>query len=120
MSIASKLKSYNRIELTSTAFYAISGIILLVFLFLTGFPPQVGFIGILSLITAYGVLTKRKWAPWLLFILFVGASTFSIYTLIAIGFSNIPIVIEMIAYTALTWVFAYYNLLKRKPTETLS
>ena len=113
MSLASKFK-VSRIELASTAFYAISGIILLVFLFLTGYPPHVAFLGVLSLIVAYGVFTQRKWAPWVNFILFAGASTFAIYTLISIGFSNIVVAAEMIVYVALIWVFAYYNLLKRK------
>jgi len=113
VSLASKLK-VSRIELVSTAFYAVSGVILLIFLFLTGYPPHVAFLGVLSLIVAYGVFTRRKWTPWVNFVLFAGASTFAIYTLISIGFSNLIVAIEMIAYIALTWVFAYYNLLKRK------
>jgi hypothetical protein len=113
MSLASKLK-VSRIEIVSTAFYAVSGVILLVFLFLTGYPPHVAFLGVLSLIVAYGVFTGRKWTPWINLVLFAGASTFAIYTLISIGFSNLLVAIEMIAYVALTWVFAYYNLLKRK------
>jgi len=116
VSLASKLKSFNRIELITIVFFAISGIALLVYLPLTGFPPQLGFLGILSLITAYGVFTKRAWAPWLVFILFVGGSTFSLYTLYSIGFSNAPIALIMIAYTVLMWVSAFYLLLKKKPT----
>jgi hypothetical protein len=118
--LATKLNSYSRIELASTAFYAISGIILLVFLFPTGFPPQLGLLGVLSLIVAYGVFTKRKWASWINFILFVGASTFALFTLISIGFSNVTIALEMIVYLTLTWVFAFYNLLKRKSAEALA
>jgi len=101
--------------LAALAFYAISGIILLVFLPFTGFPPQLALLGVLSLITDYGVFTKRAWAPWVLFILFAGASTFSIYTLVVAGFSNALIGISMIAYAVLTWVFALYILFKRKP-----
>ena len=114
MSLASKLQ-VGRIELASTAFYAVSGVILFVFLFLTGYPPHVAFLGVLSLIVAYGVFSQRKWGPWVNFVLFVGVSTFTIYTLISIGFSNVIVAVEMIAYVALTWVFAYYNMLKRKP-----
>jgi hypothetical protein len=113
MSLASKLKGHSRIELASTAFYAASGIILLVFLFLTSYPPHLGFLGALSLVVAYGVFTNRKWMPWINFILFVGASTFSIYTLVSIGFTNAIVAIEMIVYLVLTWVFAYNNLLKK-------
>ena len=115
MSLATKLKSFNRIELASLAFYAIAGIILLVFLPLTSFAPQLGLLGILSLITAYSLFTRRAWAPWLLVILLAGASTFSIYTLYAVGFSNALLGISMIAYAVLTWVFALFILFKRKP-----
>ena len=116
MSLASKLKSFNRIELASLAFYVVSGIILLVYLPLTGYAPQLGLLGILSIIIAYGVFTKRAWAPWLIFILFVGASTFSLYTLVVAGFSNVLLGISMIAYAVLTWVFTIYLLLiRRKP-----
>ncbi|MGD0645619.1 MAG: hypothetical protein ABSA75_12005 [Candidatus Bathyarchaeia archaeon] len=115
MTLASKLKSFNRIELASLAFYAVAGIILLAFLPLTSFPPQLGLLGILNLITVYGLFTKRAWAPWLVAILFFAASTFSLYTLYSIGFSNALIAICMIAYAVLTWVFTGYILLKRKP-----
>jgi len=101
--------------LAALAFYAISGIILLVFLPFTGFPPQLALLGVLSLITDYGIFTKRAWAPWLLFVLFAGASTFTIYTLAVAGFSNLLIGISMTVYAVLTWVFSIYLLLlKRK------
>jgi hypothetical protein len=116
VSLATKLKSFNRIELASLAFYAIAGIILLAFLPLTSYPPQLGLLGILSLIVAYGLFTKRAWAPWLVAILLVAATTFSLYTLISIGFSNVLLGISMIAYAVLTWVFPLYIFIKRKPT----
>jgi hypothetical protein len=114
VSLAFKPESHSRIDLASTAFYAVSGIILLVFLPLTGFAPQLGLLGVLSVIVAYGVFTERKWAPWINVILFIGASTFAIYTLVSIGFSNVIIALEMIAYLVLTWLFAWFNILKRK------
>ena len=114
-SLVSTLKSFNRIEISGLAFFAISGIILLVFLPFTGFPPQLALLGILSLITDYGIFTKRAWAPWLLFVLFAGASTFSIYTLVIAGFSNAILGISLTVYAVLTWVFTVYLLLiKRK------
>ena len=116
MSLASKLRNLNRIELSSLAFYIAAGVILLVCLPLTGYAPQLGLLGILSIIVAYGVFTKRAWAPWLIFILFVGASTFSLYTLIVAGFSNLLLGLGMVAYVVLTWIFAIYLLLiRRKP-----
>ena len=114
MTLATKLKSFSRIELASIAYYAVSGIILLASLFLTSFAPQLGLLGIVSLIVAYGLFTKRGWAPWLLFILFVAATIFSIYTLYAGGFSNTLVAISMAVYAVLTWVFAFFVLLKKK------
>ena len=113
-SIVSNLKNFNRIELAALAFYAISGIILFVFLPFTGFPPQLALLGILSLITDYSIFTKRGWAPYLLFILFAAASTFSIYTLVVAGFSNALAGIGLIVYAVLTWVFAGYILLIKR------
>ena len=113
MTIAAKLKSFNRIELASLAFYAVSGIILLVFLPLTSFAPQLGLLGILSLIVAYGLFTDRGWTPWLLFILLVAGLSFSLYTLYAVGFSNALVGISMIAYAALTLIFSVSFLLKK-------
>jgi hypothetical protein len=114
VTLTSRLKSFNRIELASLLFYAVSGIILLVFLPLTSFAPQLALLGILSLVVAYGVFTKRGWGPWLLFILFVAAEAFSLYTLYAVGFSNALLGISMVAYSVLTLLCAGYILLKKK------
>jgi len=113
VTIATILKSFNRIELASLAFYAVSGIILLVFLPLTSFAPQLGLLGILSLIVAYGLFTKRGWAPWLLFILLVAGLAFSLYTLYAVGFSDVLVGLSMIAYAGLTLIFSATILLKK-------
>jgi hypothetical protein len=110
------LRSFNRIELAALAFYVVSGVILLVYLPLTGYAPQLGLLGVLSFIVTYGVFTKRAWAPWLIFILFVAASTFSIYTLLSAGFTDVLLGLSMVGYVVLTWVFAIYLLLiRRKP-----
>ena len=114
MTLASRLKSFNRIELASLLFYAVSGIILLVFLPLTGFAPQLALLGILSLVVVYGVSIKSGWAPWLLFILLVAAEAFSLYTLYAVGFSNALLSASMVAYSVLTLLCAGYLLLKKK------
>jgi hypothetical protein len=114
--LTSKLKNLNRIELAALAFYIVSGVILLVFLPLTSYAPQLGLLGILSLIVAYGIFTKRGWAQWPIFILFVAASTFSLYTLVVVGFSSALLGLSMVGYVVLTWIFAIYLLLiRRKP-----
>ncbi len=116
LALASRLKDFNRIEIISLAFYALSGLILLISLPFTDYAPQLGLLGILSLIVAYGVFTKRFWAPYLVFVLFVAASTFALYTLIVAGFTNVLVGLSMLGYLVLTWVFAIYLLLiRRKP-----
>ena len=114
MTLATQFKSLKRIELASILFYAITGIIFFIFLPLSNFAPQLGLLGILSLIVAYGLFTKRGWAVWLLFVLFVAASAFSIYTIFAAGFSNVILGTGMIVYALLTWLFGVYIFLRRK------
>ncbi len=114
MSLVTKLKALNRMEIASIAFYAVTGIILLVFLPLSGFPPHLALISIVSLITAYSLFTKRAWAPWLVGILFLVNSVFSLYTLYSVGFSNALTALSMIVYAVLTWIFSLNILLRRK------
>jgi len=111
-----RIKNFNRTELAALAFYALSGILLLVSLPLTGYPPQLGLLGILSLITGWSLFTRRTWAPYLVFILFAAATVFSLWILAAAGFSNVLVGISMTVYAVLTIVFAVYLLLiRRKP-----
>ena len=114
MSIATKLKGFNRIQLASAAFYAVTGILLLAFLPFTGFPPHMGFLGIVSLITSYSLFIKRVWAPWLVFILLVSITVFSAITLYSVGLSNLLVTAMILPYLVLTWVFTVQLLLKRK------
>jgi len=116
VSLASKLESLNRIELTALIFYFAAGVILMVSLPMTDYPPQVALLGILSIITGYGMMTKRGWAPWLMFILFLSALTFSIYTLIITGFNNALLGSSLVVYAVLTTIFTVYILvIKRRP-----
>ena len=114
MTLANTLKSYKPIELASLLFYAVTGIIFFAYLPFSNFAPQLGLLGILSLIVAYGLFTKRGWALWILFVLFVAANAFSLYTLFAAGFSSPLLGIGMVAYAVLTWLFGVYLLLRRK------
>jgi len=104
----------NRIQQSALAFYSVAGILLLAFLPLTGFPPHLGFLGILSLITAYSLFTKRVWALWLIGILFVVNSAFGLFTLYSTGFSNILLALSMIAFIALTWIISIYLVQRRR------
>ena len=114
MSLATKLKTFKPFELAALAFYAVTGIILLAFLPFTSFPPHLGFLGILSLITAYSLFAKRGWATWLVAVLFIVITAFSLVILFSIGFSNVIVSLSVLAYAVLTWIFTAYILLKRK------
>jgi hypothetical protein len=114
MYLVTKLKTFKPLQIASLGFYAVAGIILLAFLPLTGYPPHLGFLGILSLITAYSFFQKRAWAPWLIAVLFITNTAFSLDTLFSVGFSNISVATSMVVFVVLTWFFTAYILLKRK------
>jgi hypothetical protein len=118
VSFASKLKTADVQTLAPAVFYGAAGIILLVMLPLANFPPHIGLTGILSLVTAYGILKKRFWAFWLVVALFAVATTISLYTLYVIAFTNVIVGVSMIVYAVLTWLVTLYIVLKRKPPET--
>ena len=118
MALASKLKTQNLASLASIAFYGIAGIIFLILLPLSGFPPHVGLTGITSLIAAYGLLKKRFWAIWLVAALFFVATTFALVTLYYVLATDALASAGMIAYAVLTWVFTAYAINKRKAEET--
>jgi hypothetical protein len=113
VSLATKLKTLKPLELASLAFYAVTGLILLLSLPLTSYPPHLAFLGILSLITAYCLFTKRAWAPWLVATLSITITAFSLIILISAGFSNVLVALSVLAYAVLTWVFTAYLLLKK-------
>ena len=115
MTFASALKNASLTTLAPVAFYATAGIVFLVLLPLAGFPPHIGLTGVVSLITAYALFTKRRWATWLVVILFFVATTISLYTLYFIILSNWLASLGLILYAVLTWYFTYYTLLNRIP-----
>jgi hypothetical protein len=101
----SKIKTQTPMSLASIAFYGIVGIILLIMLPLSGFPPHIGLLGITSIFAAYGLLFQRKWATWLVAALFFVATTFSLFTLYYIIATDAVASASMIAYAVLTWIF---------------
>ena len=110
---ASKLKNLSRGTLASIVFYAATGIIFLILLPLANYPPHIAFTGVMSLITAYGLYTKRSWAKWLVGALFFVATTISLYTVYFIILSNILVSIALIVYAVFTWYFTYYVFIKK-------
>src|SRR5512136_2101802 len=115
LALASALKNASVTTMAPVIFYAAAGIAFLVLLPLADFPPHVGLTGVMSLITAYALFTKRRWATWLVVILFFVATTISLYTLYFILPSNWLGSLGLILYAVLTWYFTYYTLLKRIP-----
>jgi hypothetical protein len=112
VSLATKLKNLKTFEIVSLAFYALTGILLLVSLAVTSYPPHLAFLGILSLITAYSLFVKRGWAKWLVGILFILITAFTLVTLYSAGFTNLLVALIMVAYAVLTWIFTAYLLMK--------
>jgi hypothetical protein len=111
VSIQARIHKLERNELLSIAFYIVSGILLLVALPFTNYAPHLGFLGIVSIITAYSLFVKRAWAPWLVAVLLIVNSVFSIYTLAAAGFSNLLVGLSMVGLLVLTWLVSIYLLL---------
>jgi len=95
-------------SLTTAAFYGIAGIVFLVLMSLSGFPPHVALLGVVSVVAAYGLFMKRKWANYLVAILFFVATTFSLYTLYFVIATDALATASMIAYVVLTWIFTIY------------
>lgn len=115
MDLASILKNIGFSTIAPVAFYAVVGVALLVLLPIAGFPPHVGLTGIVSLMTAYALFTKRRWATWLVVILLFVATTIALYSLYFILLTSWLASLGLIAYAVLTWYFTYYSLLKRIP-----
>ena len=117
MQLASKLKTQTPISLASVAFYGIVGLIFLIMLPLSGFPPHIGLIGITSIVAAYGLLMKRTWANWLVAALFFVATVFSLFTLYYVIAIDAVAATTMIAYAVLTWIFTAIVVVNRKNNE---
>jgi len=93
------------------AFYIVSGVLMLAALPFANYAPHLGLLGIVSLITAYSLFAKRAWAPWLVVVLLIVNNVFSIYTLAAVGFSNLLVGLSMVGLLVLTWLASVYLLL---------
>jgi SNF family Na+-dependent transporter len=114
MAFASKLGGQNLGSLATIAFYGLSGIVFLVMLALSGFPPHIALMGITSIVAAYGLFTNRKWAKWLVVALLFVATTFALYTLYYVMATDAITSVGMIVYAVLTWVFTIYVVKLRK------
>ena len=114
VSLSAKFQRLNPAQRAATVFFAVTGLLLLVFLGLSGFPPHLALLGILSILTAFSLLANRPWAPWLVILLLITNSVFSFFTLYAIGLSNTLVALTMVGYGVLTWAIATWMWLRRK------
>jgi hypothetical protein len=117
MSLGSRLRIESWGIFATSVFYAVVGIVFLALLPLSGFPPDVGIIGILSLLAAYGMFRKRAWSFWFVMISFFGSTTFALYAIYSALTSDFFVGVGMIFYLILTWVFTAYAADKRKVLE---
>lgn len=119
MSLKSKLKVESVGMFAAFVFYAVVGIICFAVLAIVDFSlVHIGIIGILSLITAYGLLKSRAWTLWVVVVLLFIATTFSAYTLYFAFEKDVLLDVGTIAYLLFTWVFTAYTAAKRKTLES--
>jgi hypothetical protein len=119
MSLKSKLKIENVGMFAAFVFYAVVGIICFAVLAIVDFSlVHIGIIGILSLITAYGLLRSRAWTLWVVVALLFIATTFSAYTLYFAFEKDVLLDVGIIAYLLFTWIFTAYTAAKRKTLES--
>ena len=104
-------------------FYLVAAGALLVILALSSFAiVTVGFLGILSLLAAYGLFKLKKWAVWLVVALFFPEITFSLstlYSLIAMGTfyastADLLLNLSLIFYALFCFVSLVYVVAKRE------
>jgi len=106
-----------------SVFYAIAGGAEIFLLYLSDFHLfTLGFLGILSLATAYGLVKAKKWVPWLVVILLFlgitfGATTFYASILRQMFNPSLDILsfhLALIVYLSMTAVASIYVLAKRE------
>src|SRR3989304_10010586 len=113
VALDSKLKNVSVGTLAPIVFYGVAGVLCLVLLPIANYPPHIGLTGIVSLIAAYGLITKRWWTLRLVVALFLVAATISLYTLYFTLLSNWLISVGLIVYVLLSLYFMYYTYTRR-------
>lgn len=111
----SALKNTKIGTLAPVVFYAAMGILLLALLPLASYPPHIALTAIMSLIAAYGLFTKRVWAPWLVVALFLVALTIAGFTMYFLAFSNGLFSLALLAFVILNLYFMYHTLKRGTP-----
>lgn len=120
-----KPKIENPWMFSFSIFYAIAGGAKLYLLILSDFPPHIGVLGVLSLITAYGLIKKKSWVVWLVAILLFTGITFgttTLYTSIRVQTLNpnlegLLFHLTLIVYIAMTIIASIYVLARREKLQ---
>ena len=119
MSLRSKIKFENIGMYTALIFYALVGVICLFVLTIIDFRLiHIGLLGILSLITAYGLFMKRRWTIWVLVALFLIAMAFSTYTIYSALSKDVILSIVVLFYLLLSCFLTVYTLSNRHKLTT--
>jgi len=123
MTLKSKFKVENPVVFLFSVVYTIVGIVFLSIFVVYGLkPPHVGIIGVLSLITAYGVFRMEKWSVWLVIAIFFLGITFGatvLYDSVKLQkFEGaLPFHIALIAYMIILLIAFIYVAAKREKFE---
>ena len=121
MTLKSKFKIENPIGFLFSVFYIIAGAVEVSYLVIEKFvaPPHIGVLGLLSLITAYGLFKMRKWSVLLVIALFFLGITFGAttlyYSIVSQTFEGALLFhVALIAYLFMTLVASIYVIAKRE------
>jgi hypothetical protein len=114
MALSLKMDKENMPSLASAAFYGVAGIAFQAIMAISGFPPHVGLIGIVSVITAYGLVANRRWAPYTVAILLFTGTTFALYTAAVVYSTDMATAAGLTVYAVLTWIFTVVALKMRQ------
>jgi len=121
--ILSRLKVKRRDTLLLATFYAVAGAAYTYMLALSNFNfMPAGAFAALSFIAAYGLFTTKKWAVWIVVILFFPAATFGVTTLYSsirlyTFYPSVEVLLihlSFIFYVILSFISFIYAAAKRK------
>mgnify|MGYP001059972936 CR=1 FL=1 len=121
--ILSKLKNKQLDILLLTIFYAVAGAANIYILALSNFTfMPVGAFAVLSFIAAYGLFIKKKWAVWIVMMLFFPVAVFGSVTLffsvsISTFYPSVDFLLfhlSLLFYVILSFISVVYVAAKRK------
>ena len=101
----------------SAVFYLASAGFFFYFLVIDLNMIHVGLLGLLSLITAFGVFKRKSWSVWSAFLVFCAGNAFAISLLLnPLTMETLEILSEigLIAYLILVWATMIYLSIKRR------